>query len=303
MRYWKEQAHAPVFQYMRLLTRHHSKSFYFSTRLLPPEKRWPVFALYGFCRFADNLIDNPRNRNTHQLVDELNCFKRELELAYDSKDSEHPIVKPFIYIAQKYDIPPEYPFELLEGVKMDITISRYKTFDDLYLFCYRVAGVVGLMMTLVMGYSDKSAFEYAEKLGIAMQLSNILRDIQEDKEMGRIYLPMDELKAHGLSEADIVDEIFDQNMYSFMQFQVDRAQRYYEEANIGIPLLDVESRFAVASASHIYRGILGKIKKNNYNPFMGRVYVPFGKKVYYLLHELLRSKRDVLLERFLPRFS
>lgn len=303
MSYWKDETLAPAFEYMRLLTQHHSKSFYFSTRLLPAKKRWPVFALYGFCRFADNLIDNPRKRTTAQLKNELNCFKHELDLAYESGDSEHPIIKPFIYIAQKYDIPREYPFDLLRGVQMDIDISRYETFEDLYLFCYRVAAVVGLMMTHVMGYSDDSAFVYAEKLGIAMQLSNILRDIQEDKNMGRIYLPLSELRDYGLSDKDILDEKFNKRMRSFMQFQVERAHRYYEESNTGIPMLDIESRFAVSSAGRIYRGILYKIEKNGYNPFLGRVYVSFSKKITLLIEELLRTRTAHLRHRIKLRFS
>ncbi|UCE07276.1 MAG: phytoene/squalene synthase family protein [bacterium] len=222
MNFWLHPNYKVPFEHVRLLTAYWSKSFYFSARFLPKDKRWATYALYGFCRFVDNLIDNPRNRPKQQLISEVACFRRELKLAYRWGESEHPILKPFILVTKKYGIPIEYPLDLLKGVQMDIEANRYETFDDLYVFCYRVASVVGLMMTHVMGYKNDKAFEYAEKLGIAMQLTNILRDVKEDKDMGRIYLPLDELQQFGITEDDVINENFNDQFRQLMKFQVER---------------------------------------------------------------------------------
>lgn len=290
MKFWKRPEHKVSFEHARLITAHYSKSFYISAKMLPRQKRWATFALYGFCRYADNLIDNPRQRSKEDLIHEVEYLEYEIRCAYESGESEHPIIKPFIYIALKYDIPMEYPLDLLKGVKMDLTEKRYETFDDLYVFCYRVAGVVGLMMTYVLGYKSKQAFEYAEKLGIAMQLTNILRDVQEDKNMGRIYLPQEDLRRFGLSECDIMDERMHSKMRALMKFQIKRAHKYYLESDKGITMLDRDAQFAIFSSSKIYHGILHKIEARNYNPFLGRVYVPQIKKLVILLKEVIRTR-------------
>ncbi len=301
MKFWKQSDFKASFEHVRLLTSHWSKSFYFSARFLPAERRWATYALYGFCRFADNLIDNPRNRSNAELINEVAYFSRELKLAYRSGESEHPIIKPFIVVAKKYGIPVEYPLDLLRGIQMDIEITRYETFDQLYVFCYRVASVVGLMMTHVMGYKDDKAFDYAEKLGVAMQLTNILRDVKEDKEMGRIYLPQEELRQFGITEEDVINEIFNEKFRRFVKFQVDRAHDYYYEANKGISMLNTESQFAIYSASKIYQEILRKIEGRDYNPFLGRVFVPLIKKFAILMQEVLRTRALMLRERFRER--
>lgn len=297
MKFWQVSEHRAFFEHARLLTAHHSKSFYISARMLPRERRWATYALYGFCRYADNLIDNPRQRSAEELLAEADFIANELQIAYRTGESEHPVVHPFIVATKRYGIPIEYPLDLLKGVKMDLQRTRYQTFDDLYVFCYRVAGVVGLMMTHVLGYKDKAAFQYAEKLGVAMQLTNILRDVKEDKNMGRIYLPQEELRRFGAAEQDIIHERMTGSLRELMQFQVQRAHHYYEEANKGIPMLYRKSQFAIYSASKIYRGILRKIEARDYNPFLGRVFVSQMKKIGILSREILRTRFNPLPER------
>ncbi|MCA9731205.1 MAG: phytoene/squalene synthase family protein [Deferribacteres bacterium] len=294
MKFWLNPEYKPGFELARLATKHYSKSFYLSAKMLPPETRWATYALYGFCRYADNLIDKPRNRSFTNLLQEVDHLTWEINQAYETGSSEHPVIQPFIVVAKKYNIPAKYPLELIRGVKMDIEKSRYENFDELYLFAYRVAGVVGLMMTHVLGFKSDKAFEHAEKLGIAMQLTNILRDIQEDKEMGRIYLPQDELRSWGISDADILNEKMCDKMHKFMQFQVKRAHHFYEEGNKGIHLLDRKSQFAIYAASKIYRGILRRIEARDLNPYKGRVFVPQLRKIGILFSEIIRT-------RFLPK--
>jgi phytoene synthase len=278
------------FQYARALTAHHAKSFYLSAALLPKEKRWATYALYGFCRYVDNLIDTPRPRDEQERLRELDYLENEIKISYRTGESEHPIMKPFIAVAKHYAIPKEHPLDLIEGVRMDIHKNRYQSFDELYLFAYRVAGVVGLMMTPLLGYKNPEALIYAEKLGIAMQITNILRDIKEDKNMDRIYLPVDELKQFNVSPDDLFAERMTEPLIQLMKFQVDRAHSYYDEAEKGIKMLDKDAQFAIYSASKIYRGILKKIEFRNYNPFLGRVYVPNRKKLRIVLSEVMRTK-------------
>jgi len=297
---WLNGENKVAFEHARSLTAHHSKSFYLSTRLLPAKKQWATFALYGFCRYADNLIDNPRMRSVEELQREVSFLSEELSVAYRTGESEHPILHPFIIIATEYGIPQRYPQELLKGVEMDLNRSRYDTFDDLYLFAYRVAGVVGLMMTYVLGYREEEAFEYAERLGIAMQLTNILRDVKEDADRGRIYLPQDEMRNHNITDRQVMNGTFSPKMKDLMRFQVDRAFSYFDAAYPGIRLLDKDARFAIYAASRIYSGILTKIEARDYNPFLGRVYVPKTKKLQILLREILRNKLPFRQDQMVP---
>ena len=292
-----------AFEHARRITAYYSKSFYFSARMLPRDRRWATYALYGFCRHCDNLIDVPRHRTETEILSEIQFLAEELRIAYNTGESEHPVIRAFILVAKSYDIPIAYPFDLLKGVAMDIQQTRYRTFDDLSLFCYRVASVVGLMMTHVLGYKDERAFDYAKRLGIAMQLTNILRDIKEDKTVGRIYLPQRDLVRFGVSERDIFDEKMTPQLRALIKFQIERADSYYTEAIPGISLLNTESQYAIYSAARIYRGILRKIEAQNYNPFLGRVYVPSLQKIGILLHEGLRTKFLSAQEKLFPAHS
>ena len=304
MRLWKPaDEDRAAFEHARRITAYYSKSFYFSARMLPSEQRWATYALYGFCRYCDNLIDTPRQRTKSELLKELQFVAEELRIAYDTGESEHPVIRAFILVAKSYGIPIAYPLDLLKGISMDVQQTRYKTFEDLSLFCYRAAAVVGLMMTHVLGYKDDRVFDYAKQLGIAMQLTNILRDIKEDKEMGRIYLPQIEWVQFGVSERDILDEKMTPQLKSLIKFQVERADRYYAEAIPGISLLKTESQYAIYSAAKIYRGILRKIEAHDYNPFLGRVFVPSIQKVGILLHEGLRTKVLSAQEKLFPAHS
>jgi phytoene synthase len=286
--YWDKSDLLPAFQYSKSIIEHHAKSFSFAAKFLPDYRRWGTYAVYCFCRFADNIIDNPRNRTKNELITELNELRRELDAAYKYSESEHPALKAFIATAKEFDIPKEYADELLNGVEMDLSYVSYNTFDELYLFCYRVASTVGLMMTYVLGYSGgQQTLVYAEKLGIAMQLTNLLRDISDDYKIGRIYLPKDDLRKFSVKIEDISAGNFTKEFRDLMKFQVERAYMYYNESQPGINSLNKESRFAIQAASKIYGEILNKIIENDYNPFIGRVFVTHNKKIQILFSELI----------------
>ncbi|MYA70949.1 phytoene/squalene synthase family protein [Candidatus Poribacteria bacterium] len=303
MKLWKAEENRAAFEYARKITAHSSKSFYFSAQMLPTERRWATFALYGFCRHCDNLIDTPRQRTETEILREIQRLTEELHIAYNTGESQDPIIRTFILVAKAYNIPIAYPLDLLKGVAMDVQQTRYQTFDELSLFCYRVAAVVGLMMTSVLGYKDERAFGYAKQLGIAMQLTNILRDIKEDKEMGRLYIPQTDLTQFGVTEQDIFDEKMTPQLRVLMKFQIERANQYYTEAMPGISLLKTESQYAIYSAAKIYRGILRKIEERDYNPFLSRVFVTSTEKIKILLHEGLRTKVLSAQEKLFPVHS
>ncbi|MBN1559972.1 phytoene/squalene synthase family protein [candidate division KSB1 bacterium] len=290
MRPFADKTMQAAFEYARSQTEYYSKSFYLSSQILPKSKKWDTFALYSFCRYVDNIVDNPRGRSQAELFDEVASVASELQIAFRRGESEHPVIKPFVEVAIRRHIPIQYPLDLLDGVKADLVKNRYETFADLYQFAYRVAGVVGLMMTHVLGFSDDDALIYAEKLGVAMQLTNIIRDIREDVKMNRIYLPQREMREFGVTEEDIKGERFSDHLRLLMTFQVNRAHQYFNEAEPGIAMLDQDSRFAITSASKIYRGILQQIEKNDYNPFLGRVYVSQGKKFAILFSEVMKTR-------------
>ena len=280
----------PLLVFSNEVIRHHAKSFSFAARFLPKKKRCASAAVYSFCRHADNIVDKKRERTAGQIAAELECLRRELVLAYRTGESEHPSIGAFIRTAMNYEIPQKYPLELLKGVESDLNKETFSNFDGLYLYCYRVASCVGLMMTHILGFSDKSALEYAEKLGAAMQLTNILRDITEDAADGRIYLPEDEMKRFGISKDDIFKQKFTADFYDFMVFQAERAAKYYEESLPGIKLLDKDSRFAIFAAAKIYGRILKKIEQQNYNPFTGRAFVPKSEKIKIVFAEYFKTK-------------
>ncbi len=280
----------PYFKYSFEIIRSNAKSFFFASKFLPKDVRFATYAIYAYCRFVDDTADNPRERSNSEVLSELDYIRDEIEIAYRSGESEHPALRAFVAVARRYGIPKKLPLDLIEGARMDLTKSRYENFDELYEFAYKVASVVGLMMTYALGFKRPETLDYAEKLGISMQLTNILRDVKEDKEMGRIYLPSDEMREFGVSEEQIIDERFDGEFKNFMIYQVERACSYYQAAEPGIDLLNKKSRFSIRAASRIYGGILKKLEEVDYNPFKGRVFVPKSEKINILIKEILKNK-------------
>lgn len=254
------------------ITREHSATFYTSSALLNKEQRQAIRALYAFCRVSDDLIDRP---DTGDVTD----FLRWQDHALSNRPPEDDLVAlAWAETRRKFNIPRQYAEQLLDGVASDLSINRYETFDDLAKYCYSVASTVGLMSMHVVGYSNKAAIPYAVKLGVALQLTNILRDVKEDWHNGRLYLPQDELRAFGLSEADIANEVNDARWQAFMRFQINRARQLYIEAMPGLAMLERRGRVAVAAAAELYREILTDIERHNYDVFTRRAYISNGGK-------------------------
>lgn len=269
-----------AYEYCESVTKFHAKSFYFAAKFLPKHKQKAVYPIYAFCRHVDDEIDEIGDGDEAEAIKSVEKWKANLNFIYENDFKEQLTTnneQTQVFIAWKdlltnYKIPQNLPLELVQGVLMDTTIKRYETFEELYVYCYRVASTVGLMSSEILGYADKNALEYAEAMGIGMQLTNILRDVKEDAEIGRIYLPQEDLRNFGVTEEQIFEGKFDENFRQMMKFQVKRARDYYEKGEKGIPMLEKDSRFTVLLASRIYGRILDKIEKLDYNVFSARAH-------------------------------
>ncbi len=265
-----------------------SKSFYFATRFFPPDLACAAHAVYWFCRYTDDLVDECPNVETGRC--QLEAWAALLNEAARSNTTDHPVLSVFLDTVRRYQIPLEYPFELIEGMRMDLNQTQYETFDDLHLFCYRVASVVGLMMCWVIGFENpadrEKALPYAIDLGIALQLTNILRDIGEDLARNRLYLPYEDLRRFHYSEEDLRAHRRTPAFHELMRFQAARARAYYARGNAGIPLLHRRGRFAVKVASDVYREILNRIEDSNFDVFDNRAVVPAARKYWLTVRNL-----------------
>lgn len=262
-----------AYAYCTAVTNEHSRTFFMASALLPQAERDAMRALYAFCRVSDDLVDRVAENRAQRLAQ-----WREQAL------SNHPPENDLVAIAwtdaaAKYGIPQQYAEQLLDGVARDLSFSRYETFAELADYCYGVASTVGLMSMHITGFSSNEAIPYAVKLGVALQLTNILRDIGEDWENGRCYLPQDELAAFGLTEADIANKRNGRRWQKFMQFQIARTRQLYAEALPGLAYLDKKGRFAVAAAAELYQGILDDIEAHNYNVFTRRAHITKKEKL------------------------
>lgn len=256
-----------AYAYCEQITKENSRTFYIATALMPREKRQAIRALYAFCRVSDDMVDKAKADAISQLVA---WRARVLDHTAAAQD---PVLMAWQDTCQRYRIPPIYVEHFLDGLIQDTTMNRYPTFDELAHYCYGVASTVGLMSMHIIGYSGPQALPYAIKLGVALQLTNILRDVGEDWRQGRLYLPQDELAAHGICEEDIARNRIDGRWHAFMQFQIARAQQLYEASLPGIGMLHADGRFAVAAAAELYQGILKDITAHNYDVFTRRAHV------------------------------
>lgn len=270
---------ARAYDYCDKLTADHSRSFYLASSLLPPDKRRAVRALYAFCRVTDDLVDQPERilgerpdgsaaRSPQELL--ADWRERAVSLAPSPDDL---VAVAWADARYRYRIPHHYVEQLIAGVARDFFQTRYHTFEELAAYSYGVASTVGLMSMHITGFSGQEAIPYAVKLGVALQLTNILRDIGEDWRNGRLYLPQEELAAFGLSETDLDAGVVTDNWREFMRFQLIRNHQLYAEALPGIGLLHPDGRFAIGAAAELYRAILDNIQARDYDVFHHRAHV------------------------------
>lgn len=256
----------------RKITQKYGTSFYFATQFFPREMREGIYAIYSFARIPDEIVDDPNLTDHDEAIDKLSAWCDRWRMAMRLRHSDDPILNFIAKTFHKYKIPADECEAFLRSMFMDEEKFEYPNYQELEEYMYGSAGVIGLMVTRVVGYSSDEAFEYAKKLGYAFQLTNFLRDIREDYEdLGRVYMPQDELRRHGLTNADIAMQKRDERFVEFMKFQIARNRQVYREALPGISLLHWRGRLAVRVSFVLYKAILGEIERANYNVFAGRV--------------------------------
>jgi 15-cis-phytoene synthase len=291
-----------AYELCRQVTAEYAKTFYLGTRLMSEEKRRAIWAIYVWCRRTDELVDGAQAANTTDAT--LDDWERNLESIFAGNPIDDADVA-LVDTLNRFPIDIQPFRDMIAGQRMDLYRSRYETFEELELYCYRVAGTVGLMSTAVMGVDDSlgdapwsglqprpNPVPEAIALGIANQLTNILRDVGEDARRGRIYLPMEDLEQFNYTEKDLFKGVVDDRWRSLMRFQIQRARKFYVEAEKGISQLSPDARFPVWSALLLYSQILDVIERNQYDVFRKRAYVPKWQK--FLSLPIARIRATVL---------
>jgi phytoene synthase len=282
---------ARSFQYCQSVARRQAKNFYYSFLVLPPAKRAALCAVYAFMRYCDDIADSPGAPATKAGY--LDAWSGALDAAMRGDCGESLILPAFRATVERYEIPPRLFQELITGARMDLTVRRYATFGELREYCYRVASVVGLVCIRIFGFEGEPD-AYAEQLGIAFQLTNILRDIPEDAAMGRIYLPQEDLKAFDYTEEELLAGVVDDHFLRLVAFEARRAREFYDQAQPLLPMLHPSSRPCLAAMIGIYGGILDRIERQGYNVFAARARLSTWRKLEvaaasWLRHGLRRA--------------
>lgn len=276
-----EQAYA----HCEVITSTNSRSFSLASGLLPEPQRRATRALYAFCRTTDDIVDRPAGNSSEALCDWWGQALSGLP------PGDNPVALAWSDTTAHYQIPQQYAQQLIQGVERDLYQTRYDTFAELAKYCYGVASTVGLMSMHIIGFSTDEAIKYAVKLGVALQLTNILRDVAEDWRYGRLYLPQEELADFNLTEADIAAGMVTEQWRRFMQFQIDRTHQLYAEAWPGIAMLAPAGRLAIAAAAEFYRGILNDIAAHDYDVFSRRAHLSGWAKLRQLPALWWRTRR------------
>jgi phytoene synthase len=231
-------------------------SFYYSFMFLPPDKRRAITALYAFCREVDDVVDENSDENVARTT--LAWWQTEVTAIYTGTP-QHPVARALMPVVKQYNLPQEHFHEIINGMEMDLQQHQYADFKALQQYCYCVASVVGLLAAEIFGYTDRNTLKYAHDLGLAFQLTNIIRDVGEDARRGRIYLPLGELALFGVHVNDILDSKESEGFQKLMQFQIDRAQRYYQRALEQLPATDRKAQRTGLIMAAIYRATLEEI--------------------------------------------
>ncbi len=254
------------------LARIHGRSFYLASRMLGPERRRSILAAYAYCRLADDAVDQTGGR-----PEESWSVLHDWECQLDRP--RHPVAIAFADVRERYGIPDQPVREFFDGMRADLTITRYDTWPELRHYCHLVAGTVGLIVAPILGCRNPQALPLAAELGIAMQLTNILRDVRDDAELGRIYLPLDELAAFGVDPESLLAGQPGEAFPDLLRLQIERARGLYAHALSGVPALSANGRLTTLVAAELYAGILDQIEANRYDVFAQRAVVSRSTKM------------------------
>jgi phytoene synthase len=264
----------------RQLNAAHGKTYYLATLLLPPAKRPYVHALYGFARYADEIVDDLDSTLSDEekatwLGEWGDTFLTDLQRGY----SEDPICQAVVDTVQRWQIPNEHFVAFLHSMRMDLTVTEYQTYDDLYEYVYGSAAVIGLQMVPILEPRSPEAIERAKDLGVAFQLANFIRDVNEDLDRGRVYLPLDELAEYGVTRADLEQRVATPPIKEALRAQVRRVKDLEERSRPGIALLDPTSQPCIEAARELYCGIVDEVERIDYEVFTHRAKVPMRRRL------------------------
>jgi phytoene synthase len=261
-------------------------SFYYSFFFLPQDKRRAITALYAFCREVDDVVDECSDASVARTT--LNWWRNEVAAIYSGKP-QHPVTQALVPIVKQFNMAQEHLLEIIDGMEMDLDQPRYADFKSLQLYCYRVASVVGLLSVGIFGYSDRQTLKYAHDLGIAFQLTNIIRDVGEDARRNRIYLPMDEMQQFGVTATDILNSRETENFQKLMAFQIERARRYYQQAFDHLPAADRKTQHTGLIMAAIYQATLDEVEASGCHVLKERVSLTARYKLWLAFKAWLKN--------------
>ena len=268
-----------AYSHCQRVTKENARNFYYTFRPMPAVKRRAMYAVYAYCRLCDDIADGELPLEDKRLGFEE--VRRNLR-ASEVEGEDGPMYRALHDTARRFEIPYRYFEEILEGVEMDMVKSRFASFDELREYCYKVASVVGLVCIRIFGFEDPKAEGYAVDMGLAMQLTNILRDVKEDAERGRIYIPLDEMSRFDYTEGELERGAVTDSFRSLMAFQVGRARRYFESSRALFPLISADARTCPKLMHATYSGILERIEQAEFDVFERRIGVGAGTKLLLL---------------------
>jgi len=272
----------------------HGKTYYLATLLLPPEKRPFVHALYGFARYADEIVDDLASTLTdEEKANSLKQWGEGVISDIKSGNSNDQIGKALVDTVRRFDIPIQYFQAFLHSMTMDLTITEYQEYEDLQEYVYGSAAVIGLQMVPILGREKGSSIDEvnsaAEKLGVAFQLANFIRDVGEDLDRGRVYLPIAELQSHGVTREMLEDKVLTPEIKSALKEQIERVKRLQRESATGIKMLSVQSRACIQAASELYCGIVDEVEKIDYQIFSKRAKTSNWRRMKVAIPAYLRA--------------
>lgn len=285
---------AESYELCRQVQKAHSRTYYFSTQFFPPHVRPRVHALYAFMRYADEIVDNPGVTSLEEQLEGLHAFELETMASVAGEPVANPVLRAYADTVRKSGIEPAHIAAFMESMKMDTRVFRYETYRELEVYTYGSAAVVGLMMCRVLGVEDRRADPHAEALGVAMQLSNFLRDVAEDWRRGRVYLPLEDLERFGYREGDLAAGVVDGRFVALMRFEIDRARELYAFSEEGIKYIPPGRRWPVVVARELYAGILGRIEARGYDVFSGRAETSRPRKLLVAARCAARDPYEIL---------
>jgi len=252
-------------------------SFYYSFLFLPPDRRQAIMALYAFCREVDDVVDECHDPSLAES--KLDWWRSEVA-AISEGGPTHPVTLALKDVSGRFDLPAEQLLEIIDGMQMDLQHARYPDFRSLQLYCYRVASVVGLLSAGIFGYQDRQTLKYAHDLGMAFQLTNIIRDVGEDARRGRIYLPIEELQRFEVPAQDLFDAQHSERFVRLMEFQYERAESFYEKAFAQLPAVDRKAQRPGLVMASIYRTLLAEIRADGFQVLDRRTSLTPLRKVW-----------------------